>query len=209
MDRLMTDYWKPVFYFLRASGHRVERAEDLTQAFFLRFLEKGWIRPADQARGRFRDFLLTLLQRFTCDETWRAGAQEKFEHLFVSLHDLRQDSDLAYEPPVGETPEEAFHKQWKAGVLAAVRRNLQACYDGLGKPDERQRFDVFAAYHFVDRLEDQPTQEALAARFGVSRDQVRYALEVVQKRYRHLLRQELRDLGHSEEELDEEIRELL
>jgi DNA-directed RNA polymerase specialized sigma24 family protein len=209
MTRLMTDYWRPAFYFLRALGHPVDRAKDLTQGFFLQFLEKDWIRPADPARGHFHDFLLTLLQRFAYDKTRRLGAQEKFEQQHVSLDSLVQDSDRTYQPPARETPEEVFHKQWKADLLAAVRRNLQAIYEGGGKPDKRQPFEIFAAYYFVDRLEDQPTQEALAARFGVSRDQVRYALEVVAKRYRHLLRQELRDQGYSEEELDGEIRKLL
>jgi hypothetical protein len=61
----------------------------------------------------------------------------------------------------------------------------------------------------VDRVEDQPTQEALAARFGVSREQVRYALEEVGKRYARFLWQEVRDQVGSEADADEELRGLL
>lgn len=209
MNRLMTAYWKPVFHYLRAFGHPADVAEDLTQAFFVQFLVKGWLQPADPQRGRFRDFLATLLKRFAHDKTVRAGKQAQFENRFVSIHSLMQDSDRAYEPPERETPEEAFRKQWRTEVLHAVRRSLQAHYEGQTRPEERLRFEIFAACHFVDRVEDQPTQEALAARFGVSRDIVRYALAEVGKRYERFLRQELRDQVNSEEEVDEEIRKLL
>jgi hypothetical protein len=79
----------------------------------------------------------------------------------------------------------------------------------LNKPDEWQRYEIFAALHFVDGIEDQPTQEALAARFRVSRDQVRYALRLVGQRYERLARQELRDQVSSEDEVDDDINDLL
>jgi RNA polymerase sigma-70 factor (ECF subfamily) len=209
MNRLITTYWKPVFCYLRARGHAAQDAEDRTQEFFLRFLVKGWLRPADPQRGRFRDFLLTLLQRFAYDQTVRARVQTKFEKGFVSVHSLVQDSDRAYEPPVRQPPEEAFRSQWKAEVLAGVRVSLLAYYEGLHKPNEWQRFEIFAAFHFVDRLEDRPTLEALAARFGVSRDQVRYALDQVEKRYARFVQQELRDQAGSEADVEEDLRDLL
>ena len=34
MNRLILDYWRPVFYFLRARGYPLTAAEDLTQEFF-------------------------------------------------------------------------------------------------------------------------------------------------------------------------------
>jgi hypothetical protein len=61
LNRFIVLYWKPVFYFLRARGQGLHQAEDLTQAFFTRLLERDWVRRADPQRGRFRTFLLTLL----------------------------------------------------------------------------------------------------------------------------------------------------
>lgn len=208
MNRLITTNWKPVFCYLRARSHAVQDAENRTQDFFARVLVKGWLRPADPQRGRFRDFLLTLLKRFAHDQPVRAREQTKFEQSFVSIHSLVQDSDRAYEPQERQSPEEAYLAQWKGDVLAAVRTSLRAYYEGLDKPKEWQRFEIFAAAHFVERVEDQPTQEALAARFRVSRDQVRYALAEVGKRYRRFVQQEVRDQVSSEQELDEEIRDL-
>jgi RNA polymerase sigma-70 factor (ECF subfamily) len=208
MNRLIAAYWKPVFHYLRAAGQPAAQAEDLTQEFFLRFLTRGWLSPADAQRGQFRHFLCTLLKRFAYNQTVRANKQEAFEQRFVSVHRLIQDSDRAYEPPARETPEEAFQKQWQAGVLGAVRRNLRAYYEGLGKPAQRQRFAIFAAYHFVERSSEQPTQDALAARFGVSREVVRYALEEVGKRYERFLRQEVRDQVGTEADIEQELADL-
>jgi RNA polymerase sigma-70 factor (ECF subfamily) len=209
MTRLYTTYARVVFHYLRAKGHAEQDAEDRTQEFFLAFLVKGWLSPADPQRGRFRDFLLTLLKRFAYDQTVRPREQTKFERRFVSIHTLLQDSDRAYEPPAHETPEETFQRQWKVELLTAVRQSLRAYYEGLPKPAEQRRFEIFAAYHFVDRAEDRPTKEALAARFGVSPDRVKYALEEVRKRYERFLRQELRDQVGSEEGVEEEFRNLL
>ena len=57
-------YWFPLYAYIRRSGHSREDAEDLTQAFFAEFLEKGHFARADPQRGRFRDFLLTSLRNF-------------------------------------------------------------------------------------------------------------------------------------------------
>ena len=35
MNRLISGYWRPVFFYLRTKGMPVQQAEDLTQEFFL------------------------------------------------------------------------------------------------------------------------------------------------------------------------------
>jgi RNA polymerase sigma-70 factor (ECF subfamily) len=71
MNRCIAGYWKPVFYFVRSRGYPLERAEDLTQEFFLQFMDREWIRRADPQRGRFRTFLLTVLVRFLSESPSR------------------------------------------------------------------------------------------------------------------------------------------
>src|SRR4051812_15632506 len=79
MDPLIAAYWRPVVAFLRARGHPVHEAEDLTQAFFARAFERDWLRRADPARGRFRTFLLAVLARFVADQgPKRASRQQGF-----------------------------------------------------------------------------------------------------------------------------------
>ncbi|MBV9125168.1 MAG: sigma-70 family RNA polymerase sigma factor [Planctomycetes bacterium] len=200
-------YWKPVFYFLRARGYPLHQAEDLTQDFFTRFLEGNWIGKADQNRGRFRSFLLRILIHFLSDQgPRRAPRQQRFEQQLLSINSLVGGDDRTYEPPVHETPETIFMKQWAAALVANVLERLRAFYR---EEDRAAWYDVFAASYQPSPPEEPPTQQALAERFGMSRDQVRYALEIVQKRFAHFLREEVRDQVHSEAEVADEIRDLL
>src|SRR5579862_7424152 len=70
MQALCTTYWRPLYSFVRRSGRSVEDAQDLTQSFFSRLLEKDYLQHVDPALGKFRTFLLTALRNFLTNE-WR------------------------------------------------------------------------------------------------------------------------------------------
>ena len=59
--RAIRDDVESLYAFVRGSGYSPADAQDLTQEFFARLLEKNWIAHADQSRGRFRAFLLLVL----------------------------------------------------------------------------------------------------------------------------------------------------
>jgi hypothetical protein len=206
---LLTSYKRPVFFFLRAHGHRSQEAEVMTNEFVTTFLVNNWVEPANRQRGRFRNFLLTILKRFVIDETIRAPKQQQFESGAIPFSSIEAEDGPAYEPAAYGTPDEAFHKEWKAETLRRVWANLKDYYDGLGKPAEAIRYQIFVARHRVDCAADQPTQETLASQFGLTREQVRYSLNEVAKRYQRFIRQELREETGSEEDVEEEIRDLL
>src|SRR5215469_662221 len=77
LEHLCRIYWYPIYHFVRRQGHSVHDAQDFTQEFFARLLEKNWIAAADQSRGRFRSFLLMVLKRFLTMEWRRANAQKR------------------------------------------------------------------------------------------------------------------------------------
>src|SRR5258705_49227 len=62
MARLCQAYWYPLYVFVRRKGHSPEDAQDLTQTFFARFLERKYITLADRHRGKFRTFLLRSME---------------------------------------------------------------------------------------------------------------------------------------------------
>src|SRR5712692_11257270 len=74
LARLCSLYWYPVFAFVRRQGHSADEAQDLTQGFFTRLLEKRELGQADQDRGRFRSFLLTACRHFISNEEDRMRA---------------------------------------------------------------------------------------------------------------------------------------
>src|SRR4029450_10918178 len=134
-----------VFRFLRAKYPAAPDSEALTQQFFLSLLTGNALAQADQARGRFRDFLKKILSRFAYDKIVRAPQQAQFESRFVSIHVLMDDDDRAYEPTDRQTPEEAFDVAWKSALLQTVRRNLEGHYAAALDAEERRRFAIFAA----------------------------------------------------------------
>src|SRR5258706_14115291 len=77
LEGLCRTYWYPLYAFVRRQGHSPSDAQDLTQEFFARLLEKGYLRAADREKGRFRTFLLVALKRFLANEWDRARTQKR------------------------------------------------------------------------------------------------------------------------------------
>src|SRR5262245_43417342 len=61
LAKLCKIYWHPLYAYVRRLGHSPTDAEDLTQDFFARLIEKNYVETADAEKGRFRSFLLTAL----------------------------------------------------------------------------------------------------------------------------------------------------
>src|SRR5687767_14976109 len=77
LESLCGKYWPALYGYVRRRGHSAEDAHDLTQEFFLRLLEHDWLARADQLKGRFRSFMLTILKRFLADEWDKVKAQKR------------------------------------------------------------------------------------------------------------------------------------
>src|SRR5512136_729698 len=74
LEQLCRTYWYPLYAFVRRQGYSAEDSEDLLMAFFARFLEKHYLEEVDQAKGRFRSFLLAALKRILAYEWDKANA---------------------------------------------------------------------------------------------------------------------------------------
>ena len=75
LEKLCRTYWYPLYAHVRRLGHSPHDAEDLTQEFFARLLEKNYLQTADRAKGRFRTFLLVALEHFLANDWDRQRAQ--------------------------------------------------------------------------------------------------------------------------------------
>ena len=53
---------------MRRQGHSPPDAQDLTQEFFARLLQKDYLKAAAREKGRFRTFLIVALKRFLANE---------------------------------------------------------------------------------------------------------------------------------------------
>src|SRR5262245_16960765 len=74
--QLCRAYWFPLYAHVRRRGHDHHTAEDLTQEFFARLLQKHWLESVAQDRGRFRTFLLAALDHLLAND-WRKARAAK------------------------------------------------------------------------------------------------------------------------------------
>ena len=68
LEKLCRTYWPPLYSYLRRDGYSTEDAQDLTQEFFARLLEKNYLSHLRHQEGKFRSFLLTFLKHFLSDQ---------------------------------------------------------------------------------------------------------------------------------------------
>jgi len=77
LEILCRTYWHPLYAYVRRQGHSPADAQDLTQEFFARLLQKDYLHSVARAKGKFRTFLLVMLKRFLADEWDKARAQKR------------------------------------------------------------------------------------------------------------------------------------
>ena len=77
LAQLCQTYWYPLYAFVRRGGATHHDAEDLTQAFFAKLLEKNYLGDASRERGRFRTFLLASLKHFLANEWDKRSAKKR------------------------------------------------------------------------------------------------------------------------------------
>jgi RNA polymerase sigma factor (sigma-70 family) len=204
LAKLCQTYWYPLYAYVRRRGHTPEDAQDLTQEFFARLLEKNWIGNADQAKGRFRSFLLSAMNHFLADEWDKARAQKRGGGvLLVPLQFDTAETCYGIEPADPVTPERSFERRWALTLLEGVLNRLRTEYEQEGKAD------LFAKLHpcLVGERTAQPYAD-LAATLGVSEGTVKSAVHRLRQRYRQLLREEIANTVGRADEVDEELRHL-
>jgi RNA polymerase sigma-70 factor (ECF subfamily) len=204
LAKLCQAYWFPLYAYVRRRGHSVEDAQDLTQEFFARVLEHQWIARADQAKGRFRTFLLTALERFLANEWDKARALKRGGgHPCVPLQLDTAETRYGVEPTHDRTPEQAFEHRWALTLLEEVVKQLEAEFHAEG------RAAVFAALKpcLVGDRESQPYAE-LASALGMNESAVKVAVHRLRQRYRELLRAEIAHTVASPADVDAEMRHL-
>lgn len=204
LEHLCGIYWYPLYAYVRRRGYSSHDAQDLTQAFFARLLERRWVEDADQTKGRFRTFLLTAMSRFLSDEWDKLRAQKRgggIAHVPVQIGDA--ETRYGLEPKDLSTPEQCFERQWALTLLDQVLRQLQAEYENEAKGD------LFSTLNSTlqGRSESQPYTQ-LANELGMTVGAVKVAVHRMRKRYRQVLRKNIAQTIVASEDLEEELRHL-
>ena len=205
LDELCQLYWYPLYAYVRRRGSSPEDAEDLTQEFFRRLLEKGYLKAADREKGRFRTFLLVALQRFLANEWDRARAQKRggrSEH--VSLDTSSAETQYQVEAATEISPERIYDRRWAFALLGRTMARLRAEFVATGKQEE---FEQIKECLTADR--EALDYGVLAGRTGLSEGTLRVGIHRLRKRFREIFRQEVAQTVATPTEVDAEMRHLM
>lgn len=213
-ERLATDYWRPLYRYLRL-GRRYDetQAEDLLQGFFVHLIERGALRSYDPTRARLRTFLRLLLDRWVSNQQrderrLKRGGGVTHLSLEMELDFDGAERELRELPdPVSAGAEDVFRQEWIRTLFELALADLRS--DALEHGRQAQ-CEVFERYDVRPAHEgDRPTYEALARDLGIAVTKVTNDLHAARRRFRRLLLDRLAELCSSEEEWREEARELL
>ena len=185
---MCTTYWLPLYSFVRRSGRSVEDAQDLTQSFFSRLLEKDYLRHVDPALGKFRAFLLAALRNFLTNEWRREQAGKRGgQARFLSVDEMtRGEEYYAASASAFGTPEQVYERNWALRLLERATRRLEEEFQAAGKSH------IFT--HLKPYLEgerDAARYAQVASALHWSEVSVRVAVHRMRGRFRDLLQQEV------------------
>lgn len=204
LETLCRTYWFPLYAFVRRQGRSPHDAQDLTQEFFARLLEKEYLKSAAQEKGRFRTFLLVAFKRFLANEWDRQHAQKRGGGAaIVSIDQELAESRFAAEPMHQIQPDLLFDRQWALTLLERTMTRLHEEYVSSGRA---KLFELLRGCLAKD--ESALPYVEIASRLNLTEAAVKMAVQRMRARYREILRAEIADTVVTPVEVEEEIRHL-
>lgn len=204
LEALCATYWTPVYSFVRRRGHSAEDAQDLTQGFFTRLLEKQSLAAADRERGKFRSFLLSSVKNYLANEWDRSQAQKRGGGT-TSIPIDAENAERICSPDRGiqESPEKIFERRWAAALVEQVFSRMRREAQNAGQLDAFERLQGFLTGEAVGvRYQD------VADELGLSEAAVKVRVHRLRRRFGDQLREEVAQTVESPDEVEAEIRYL-
>ena len=204
LESLCRTYWYPLYAFVRRQGRGPHDAQDLTQGFFARLLEKNYLKSAACEKGKFRTFLLVSLKRYLAGEWDRQHAQKRGGFApILSIDQELAESRFAAELSHRLQPDVLYDRQWAMTLIERVMTRLQEEYLASGRA---KLFECLRRCLIKDESA-QPYAE-IAGQLNLTEAAVKMAVHRLRARYREILHAEIADTVAGPEEVEEEIRHL-
>jgi RNA polymerase sigma-70 factor (ECF subfamily) len=205
LETLCQRYWPPLYAYVRHRGHSPHDAQDLTQAFFARLLEKDWLTAAHPEGGRFRSFLLMALKRFLANEWDRTTAQKRGGGLvFLSLDAAHAESVFATAPPSALPAEALFEKRWALTLLERVMTRLRQEHNTSGRQGDYELLKPCLTTARGDIRYDE-----LAVALNITPASARSVVHRLRKRFREIFREEVAATLADPADVDDEMRAVI
>ena len=204
LDTLCRTYWPALYAYARRQGYTPHDAEDATQGFFARLLEKDYLQAVQRERGPFRAFLQMAFKRFLSKERDKAQAlQRRGNATHLSLDFSIAEFACAEDAPQ-LAADDVFERRWAMTVLDSAMRALREEYRRAGKERE---FEILKSV--LDTPKEGAGYAELGAALNVSEGAARVAAHRLRKRFRELFRNEVAQTVADGEEVETEMRHLI
>jgi len=156
------------------------------------------------SKGRFRSFLLMVMERFLANE-WDKLRDQKRGGGVGAIPMQMETAETRYsrEPASTTTPEQVYERQWALALLDQVLNSLRSEYAAAGKA---ALYDALKPA-LVGPRETQPHAD-LAAQLALTEGAVKVAVHRLRERYRERLKQAVAQTVDAPSEVDSELRHL-
>ena len=205
---LIAAYWKPVYKYVRLRWRKDrEEAEDLTQDFFSRLLEKDYLARYEPKKARLRTFLRVCVDGLVVNEDKASRRLKRGGDLeFCPLDFESAEGELRHiEIPSPGGIEEFFEREWARSVFTMSLERLKQECDERGK---QVHFRLLELYD-VEEAGKELTYEQAAQQFGVKSSDVTNYLAYARREFRRIVLEQLREMTGSDEEFRQEAQSLL
>jgi RNA polymerase sigma-70 factor (ECF subfamily) len=203
LEAICRAYWYPLYAFVRRSGHAPHDAQDLTQEFFCRLLEKRWLDSADREKGKLRTFLIVALKKFMVNEWRRASAQKRGGNRTQTQFDSAFAESRFAADTHSLPPDEIYDQQWALTMLDLTVNRLQSEFAAAGRREDFNALKncLMAGRGAIDYA-------ATAKRLGTNEGAARVAVHRLRKRFREIYREEISQTLAEGADLEAELRHL-
>jgi RNA polymerase sigma factor (sigma-70 family) len=204
LEELCRAYWYPLYAFVRSRGYSAVDAQDLTQAFFVKFLEMDGFASADRQRGRFRSYLLGAVKHFLSNEWHKIQTQKRGGDVkFIEFNSIDPEAQYVGTMEQSDNPERLFDREWALQTVAGALKTLR---DEMTKAGKREQFDALKG---TLTGQDELPRDQIAAKLNMSEGAVKVAVHRLRQRYRNLLRSAIAETVSDEADLEDEMRYLI
>jgi len=205
LEKLCRTYWWPLYGFVRREGYKPEEAQDLTQAFFARLLERKDLETVRQERGRLRSYLLASIKNFLSKARDRELAIKRGEgQPLISLDDLLARERADQEPAHKLSADRIYERRWALTLLEQVLIRLRTEYEAAGK---LPLFDCLK--ELLAGESGQPSQAKIADELQMTENAVKQAFHRLRYRYRQLLHEEIAHTVAAPDDVEDELRHFM
>lgn len=199
LEYLSSHYWKPLYVFLRKSGHPPHKAQDHIQGFFYQIIQNPeFLQKADKNKGKFRSFLIGALRYYLSDLRKAEMAQKRggrLEHVTFDFEDSESLYQHFYKDQDTDETQSEYDRCWAFSIFQKAVSQLAALHcDGIHK----------AVFEWITGTSSHSSIQQLAKAHGATEEALRMRISRMRSELRAAIDQEIKQTVRSQDDFNSE-----